>query len=101
MTRPSLLLLPLLILLALTPLSLCMPYRASTCNGSLTDKDKLYIQGFVPASGDVFTSETVVPAATVACQEINDDDSILSDYELVIEWSNTEVQMYMYTCISH
>ena len=55
----------------------------------------------MPASGDVFTSETVVPAATVACQEINNDDSILSDYELVIEWSNTEVQMYMYTCISH
>ena len=63
---------------------------ASGCNGT-TDKPKLYIQGFVPASGDVFTSETVVPASSVACREVNNDTSILSDYELVIQWSDTMV----------
>ena len=63
----------------------------------------------MPASGEVFTSETVVPATTVACQEINGNASILSDYELVIEWSDTMVTnkyakklastSYIYMCI--
>ena len=45
----------------------------------------------MPASGDVFTSETVIPASTVACREINANSSVLEDYELVVEWSDTVV----------
>lgn len=82
-------LLPVLCLL-LSPTLATTNYRASGCNGT-TDKPKLYIQGFVPADSDIFTSETIVPAASIACQEINSNDSVLSDYELVIEWSDTQV----------
>lgn len=46
----------------------------------------------MPASGEVFTSETIVPAATLACQEVNNKSGVLDDYELVIEWSDTEVR---------
>ena len=46
----------------------------------------------MPASGEVFTSETVVPASTIACREINANSTVLSDYELVIEWSDTRVR---------
>lgn len=66
-------------------------YQFSGCNGTF-GRNKLYIQGFVPASGEVFTSETIVPAATLACQEVNNKSGVLDDYELVIEWSDTEVR---------
>ena len=92
LSLPPPFILPLL-LVALSPLfspASGTNYRAGGCDGS-TDRAKLYVQGFVPASGEVFTSETVVPATTVACQEINGNASILSDYELVIEWSDTMV----------
>lgn len=104
--RPSLLPISgmaLLLLLLLLPFASC--YRAPTCSGT-SNKDQIYIQGFVPATGDVYTSETIVPAATVACEEINSNSSILEDYELVIDWSDTMVcgrgcgkdngTMYMY-----
>ena len=88
LTPPPLLLLSLSLLLS--P-ALSAGYRASGCDGS-SDRPNLYIQGFVPASGAVFTSETIVPAASVACRQVNTNSSVLGDYELVIEWSNTEVQ---------
>ena len=90
---PSLpLLLPILcLLLSPTLITAAHNYRASGCNGA-SDKPKLYIQGFVPANSAVFTSETIVPAASVACREVNSNQSVLSDYELVIEWSDTEVR---------
>ena len=91
---PWLSLLPLLSLFL--PLTSCT-YMSPNCNGSTTDKDKLYIQGFVPATGDVYTSETIVPAATVACKEINSNSSILEDYELVIDWSDTMVCTMLYS----
>lgn len=66
-------------------------HRFSGCDGSF-GRNKLYIQGFVPASGEVFTSETVVPASTLACKEVNEHPDILDDYELVIEWADTQVR---------
>lgn len=79
------------LLLSLSSNALSANYLASGCDGTSTNKPKLYIQGFVPASGTVFTSETIVPASTVACREINANDSVLGGYELVIEWSDTMV----------
>ena len=87
----SLYLLAALLSLLLSPALTATSYRASGCNGT-SSKPKLYIQGFVPARSDVFTSETIVPAANVACREINTNDSVLGDYELVIEWSDTQVR---------
>ena len=87
----SLYLLAALLSLLLSPALAATSYRASGCNGT-SSKPKLYIQGFVPARSDVFTSETIVPAANVACREINTNDSVLGDYELVIEWSDTQVR---------
>ena len=90
--------LPLLLLLSLSSYAVSSShnYLARGCDGNTTDKPKLYIQGFVPASGDVFTSENIVPASSIACREVNKDTSVLSDYELVIEWSDTEVR-HLYT----
>lgn len=89
--RPSLLPISVVaLLLLLLPFASC--YKAPTCSGNSTNKDNyIYIQGFVPATGDTYTSETIVPAATVACEEINSNSSVLGDYELVIDWSDTMV----------
>lgn len=94
MFRPSNihgLLLVLGLLVLSSPVFSVQRYQGSGCNGTF-GRNKLYIQGFVPASGEVFTSETVVPAATLACQEVNNEPGILDDYELVIEWSDTQVR---------
>lgn len=79
----------LALLLASSPGTL--GYRAPTCNGTSTDKPNIYIQGFVPVDNRLYSSQTIVPAATVACREINSNSSVLGDYELVIEWSDTMV----------
>ena len=50
-----------------------------------------HIQGFVPAKNNEFRSETIVPAAFAAIDEINANCSILPEYKLVLEFVNTKV----------
>ena len=57
--------------------------RTCTCTHTL--------QGFVPANNNVYTSETIIPAAFAAIDDINADCSILPDYLLELEFVNTKV----------
>ncbi|XP_064396472.1 gamma-aminobutyric acid type B receptor subunit 1-like isoform X2 [Halichondria panicea] len=64
---------------------------ASMCPSLCPSKTKtLYIQGFVPAKNNEFRSETIVPAAFAAIDEINANCSILPEYKLVLEFVNTK-----------
>lgn len=53
------------------------------------EKTPLYIQGFVPTHNPTFRSESIIPAATVAVKEINDNPNVLPNYTLVVEWNST------------
>ena len=50
-----------------------------------------HTQGFVPAGNDVFSSETIIPAAYAAIDDVNGNCSILPDYFLQLEFVNTKV----------
>lgn len=50
-------------------------------------------QGFVPANNTVYESETIIPAAFAAIDDINANCSILPDYKLVLEFVNTMVSL--------
>ena len=45
----------------------------------------------MPADNIDFRSETIVPAAFAAIDEINGDCDILKEYELVVEFVDTKV----------
>ena len=53
----------------------------------------LHHQGFVPALNDVYTSETIIPAAFAAIDDINANCSILPGYYLELEFVNTKVSL--------
>lgn len=54
-------------------------------------KPKLRIQSLIPQNNDVFSNDGVIPALNMALDDINNNDSILSNYELVSEISDTKV----------
>ena len=51
------------------------------------------LQGFVPATNEVYTSETIIPAAFAAIDDINANCSILPDHLLELEFVNTKVSV--------
>ena len=51
-------------------------------------------QGFVPANNDVYTSETIIPAAFAAIDDINANCSILPDHKLELEFVDTKVSLF-------
>ena len=51
----------------------------------------LYIQGFVPGENPVYSSPNIVPAAYVAVNEINCNQSLLPDYHIDLNFSDTKV----------
>ena len=53
--------------------------------------DTLHIQGFFPGDNDVYTSPNIVPAAMVAVEEINCNQSLLPNYHIELNFSNTKV----------
>ena len=53
--------------------------------------DTLYIQGFFPGDNDVYSSPNIVPAAIVAVKEINCNQSLLPNYHIELNFSNTKV----------
>ena len=50
-----------------------------------------HTQGFVPATNDVFESETIIPAAYAAIDDVNADCDLLSGYLLQLDFVNTQV----------
>ena len=57
------------------------------------------MQGFIPVENDVFSAESLIPAAWVAVEDVNGDCSILSDYLLQVDFLNTEVYSIHYYII--
>ena len=53
-------------------------------------KPKLYILGLYPKSGDGWTEPFVEYSAELALAHIRENGSILSEYEIVIDWKNTK-----------
>ena len=53
-------------------------------------KQKLHILGMYPKSGDGWTQPFVEYSAELALAHIRENGSILSDYEIVIDWKNTQ-----------
>lgn len=51
----------------------------------------LFIQGFVPGENPVYSSPNIVPAATVAVNEINCNQSLLPNYHIELNFSDTKV----------
>ena len=51
-------------------------------------------QGFVPATNDVFESETIIPAAYAAINDVNANCSLLRNYTLQLDFVNTKVHTY-------
>ncbi len=86
--------LPFLLLLLLPALSLATQ-EVLECGCNKPGASTLYIQGFVPANNEVYTSEAIVPAAKVACVEINSanpPENLLPDYCLHINFSDTKAR---------
>ena len=71
---------------------------------------KLYIAGLFPMSDDDHTynrrsggghaqiGQGVLPAVILALRHINDDRSILTGYKLIMEWRDTKVSCFIYSC---
>ena len=59
----------------------------------LTDASctKIRIQGFVPAKNEVLDTSGIIPAAFLAQEEINANNDILPDYELDLNFRDTQV----------
>ena len=53
-------------------------------------KQKLHILGLYPKSGDGWTEPFVEYSAELALAHIRENGSILPDYEIVIDWKNTQ-----------
>ena len=53
-------------------------------------KQKLHILGMYPKSGDGWTQPFVEYSAELALAHIRENGSILPDYEIVIDWKNTQ-----------
>ena len=53
-------------------------------------KQKLFILGLYPKSGDGWTEPFVEYSAELALTHIRENGTILSDYEIVIDWKDTE-----------
>ncbi len=83
-----------LFILLLPALSLALE-ETLDCRCQKPNATMLFIQGFVPANNTFYTSQNIVPAAQVACVEINSANppaNLLPDYCLNITFSNTEVR---------
>ena len=85
--------LSLVLLLSHSPLSSLAVQEQISCPCDKPGAEMLYIQGFVPANNDVYTSESIVPAAQVACEELNraNPANLLPNYCLHLNFSNTQV----------
>ena len=55
------------------------------------EKNKLLIHALIPQNNSVFSADGVIPAAQIAVEDVNNYASLLPDYELVMEISDTEV----------
>jgi hypothetical protein len=53
-------------------------------------KHNLRIQALIPQMNDVFSSDGVIPAMNMAVDDINANESLLSDYTLFTKISNTK-----------
>ena len=53
-------------------------------------KEKLYILGLYPATGNGWTEPFVEYSAELALKHITENGSILSDYEIEIDWKDTK-----------
>ena len=75
-----------------TLLLLILGLVACVSSQNCTQKNTtLYIQGFVPGKNLVYSSPNIVSAAYVAVNEINCNQSLLPDYHIDLNFSNTEV----------
>ena len=55
------------------------------------EKNKLLIHALIPQNNSVFSADGVTPAAQIAVEDVNNDTSLLPDYELVMEISDSKV----------
>ena len=53
-------------------------------------KQNLYVLGLYPKSGDGWTEPFVEYSAELALSHIRENGSILSEYQIVIDWKNTK-----------
>ena len=68
-------------------------------NGVLTTTDRtpVYIGGFFSFGGS-WESKDILPAVEMALDHVNQDDRILPDYKLVMNYSDTQVRRW-FLCV--
>ena len=55
------------------------------------EKKKLLIHALIPQNNLVFSADGLIPAAQIAVEDVNNNASLLPDYELMMEISDSKV----------